>query len=105
MNNSEIATCIICGKPYKTCLSCKKEITIKPWRNITDKVECYQIFLVLSQYNNGHIKKDEAKKQLEKIKYDINELKPSVRDAIEEIISSKIDNKKNTNKSDKTDDK
>ncbi len=94
MNNSDMATCIICGKQYKTCLSCKDQDVIKPWRNITDSVEHYKIFLVISQYNNGYIKKDVAKKQLESIKYNKNDLRISVQDKIEEIMSSMETSKK-----------
>lgn len=87
MNNSDMATCIICGKNYKACLSCKDQDVIKPWRNITDSVEHYKIFLVISQYNNGYLKKDEAKKQLENINFNEKELKESVQDKIKEIMS------------------
>ena len=92
-----MSTCIICGKQYKTCLSCQQEISLKPWRTITDEINCYKIFLVLSQYNNGYIKKDEAKKQLEKIRYNESELRESVRETIKEIMSAS-ETKKNTSK-------
>ena len=92
-----MSTCVICGKQYKTCLSCQQEISLKPWRTITDEINCYKIFLVLSQYNNGYIKKDEAKKQLEKIRYNESELRESVRETIKEIMSAS-ETKKNTSK-------
>ena len=94
---ADMSTCIICGKQYKTCLSCQQEISLKPWRTITDEINCYKIFLVLSQYNNGYIKKDEAKKQLEKIRYNETELRESVRETIKEIMSTS-ETKKNTSK-------
>lgn len=94
---ADMSTCIICGKQYKTCLSCQQEISLKPWRTITDEINCYKIFLVLSQYNNGYIKKDEAKKQLEKIRYNESELRESVRETIKEIMSTS-ETKKNTSK-------
>ena len=96
MNNSDMATCIICGKKYKACLSCKDQDVIKPWRNITDSVEHYKIFLVISQYNHGYLKKDEAKKQLENIKFNTEELKVSVQDKIKEIMSVTEASKKTT---------
>ena len=52
---------------------------------------------MLSQYNNGYIKKDEAKKQLEKIRYNESELRESVRETIKEIMSAS-ETKKNTSK-------
>ena len=94
---ADMSTCVICGKQYKTCLSCQNEISLKPWRTITDEINCYKIFLVLSQYNNGYIKKDEAKKQLEKIRYNESELRESVRETIKEIMSTS-ETKKNTSK-------
>lgn len=94
---ADMSTCIICGKQYKTCLSCQQEISLKPWRTITDEINCYKIFLVLSQYNNGYIKKDEAKKQLEKIRYNETELREPVRETIKEIMSTS-ETKKNTSK-------
>lgn len=94
---ADMSTCVICGKQYKTCLSCQQEISLKPWRTITDEINCYKIFLVLSQYNNGYIKKDEAKKQLEKIRYNESELRESVRTTIKEIMSTN-ETKKYTSK-------
>ena len=101
MNSSDMSTCIICGKKYETCLSCKDLDVIKPWRSVTDCVEHYKIFLIISQYNNGYIKKDEAKKQLEDIKYNIDELKASIQDKIKEIMST-VENHKKTSVSKST---
>lgn len=97
MSNSDMSTCVICGKKYKTCLSCKDMVTIKPWRSITDEIGCYKIFLVLSQYNNGYIDKEKAKSQLEQIKYNEKDLKESVLKTINEIKSSDKDIKKSKN--------
>ena len=87
MSNQETATCVTCGKQYKVSLSCKDQISLKPWRSITDTIDCYKIFLAISQYNNGYTTKDEAKKQLGSIKYDENELMEPVRNKIKEIMS------------------
>lgn len=87
MSNQEMATCVICGKQYKACLSCKDQIRLKPWRSITDTIDCYKIFLAITQYNNGYISKDEAKKQLEAIKFDEKDLSESVRNIVKEIMS------------------
>lgn len=81
------ATCVICGKNYDVCLSCKDQARIKPWRSIADSADCYKIFLVLTQYNNGYISKDEAKKQLGEIQYSIDTLKEDVRVKVIEIMS------------------
>lgn len=44
------ATCSICGKKYHLCSTCENIKTFAPWRNITDTIDCYKIFLVLSEY-------------------------------------------------------
>lgn len=98
MNNSDMATCIVCGKNYKACLSCRDLDVIKPWRNIADTVTCYKVFLILSQYNNKHISKEEAQKQLSDIHYNMAELKKSAQDKITEIMSTSSSVKKATAK-------
>ena len=94
MNNSDMATCIVCGKNYKACLSCKDQDVIKPWRNIVDTSTCYKIFLILSQYSNKRITKEEAQKQLSEVHYNVNDFKKSVQDKITEIMSTSVSTKK-----------
>lgn len=94
MANLDTAVCTICGKTYKTCLSCKHLDVTKPWRSITDTVDCYKLFLILSQYNNKHINKEDARKQLEGVSFNRKDLKKSVQSQIEEIMSSNESSKK-----------
>lgn len=82
------ATCVVCGKEYDVCLSCKDQNKIKPWRSIADSAECYKIFLVLTQYNNGYVTKEEAKKQLETITFNKKDFKESVQEKINEIMGT-----------------
>ena len=98
MSKTNVSTCVVCGKEYETCLSCKKEMAAKPWRSVADSVECYKLFLVLSRYGNGHLSADEAKKQLQGIKYDLEALKPSVQDTIGKILKDGSATKKTTTK-------
>lgn len=44
------ATCDICGKKYHVCHSCEEAKSFKAWRTITDTIEHYKIFMVLSEY-------------------------------------------------------
>lgn len=88
MRRADTATCSICGKEYKACLSCRNQDAIKPWRNIADAVDCYKIFLVISQYNNGYLSKDDAKKQLEQVSFDKKSLRKSVQAKIDEILGT-----------------
>jgi len=59
-----------------------------PWRSIADTAECYKIFLVLSQYNNHHITKETARKQLAEIPFVKEDLKKSIQEEIHRIMTS-----------------
>lgn len=87
MGKSIKAVCAICGREYDVCLSCKDQNKIKPWRSITDSVDCYKVFLVITQLNNGYISKEEAKSQLEQITFNKNNLREDVRNKVDEIMS------------------
>ena len=82
----DLATCIVCGKKYEACLSCKEQLKIRPWQRITDTAECYKIFLALSQYNNGYITKEDAKNELGQITYVKSELYDNIQRSIDKII-------------------
>lgn len=84
------ATCIICGKEYDACLSCKDKISLRPWKTVTDTIDCYKLFLVLAQFNKGSLTKDVAKKQLSNIKYNLDELKEHDKKVVLEIMSETI---------------
>ena len=85
-DNKNTATCAVCGKPYKPCLSCRSQNRISYWRNIADSINCYKIFLAVSQYNNGYLSKAEAKEQLEASPFDENDLREPVRVKVAEIM-------------------
>lgn len=85
-DNNNTATCAVCGKSYKPCLSCRSQNRISYWRNIADSITCYKIFLAVSQYNNGYLSKEEAREQLERVTFDKDELKESVRRQVTEIM-------------------
>ena len=94
MGKTTKAVCAICGRKYDVCLSCKDQNKIKPWRSITDTVDCYKIFLVITQLNNGYISKEEAKSQLEQITFNKNDLREDVRNKVDEIMSSTTERKR-----------
>ena len=87
MKNTDSAICVICGKPYRPCLSCKKLKEIRPWRSITDTACCYKNFLTVSEFNNQNITKEEAKQRLESLSFDQDNLRESVRNKVAEIMS------------------
>ena len=85
---SEFATCAVCGKQYKACLSCKDQKRVRPWKSITDTIGCYKIFLAISKYENGYLTKDETRKQLGEIAFNKDSLKEPVQRKIDEIMDA-----------------
>jgi hypothetical protein len=84
-------TCSICGKKYSGCDTCDSTKTYMPWRTIVDTQEHYKIFMIIRDYENKHIDKSEAKKQLSKI--DLSEKDNfviEIKNKIDEILQ--IDN-------------
>jgi len=58
-----------------------------PWRSIVDTVDHYKIFLIISDYTNKNITKNEAKNEL--LKVDLTGLEifiPEIKEAIEKIM-------------------
>lgn len=92
---SKKLNCIVCGKEYETC-NCSKDL--KTYKVITDSVNCYQIYLIVSDFVNGVITREEAKKMLSKC--DIKDYKKfkkpivlSINKILKESVVKKINNK------------
>ena len=98
MSESKKATCSICGAKYDLCLSCRKELAVKPWKEVADTENCYKLYMCLLQFNNGYLSKEDAKKQLERIDYNIDELRDNVKENINKIISAPTSSKKTLEK-------
>ena len=81
------ATCDICGKKYHICSSCKEVKSFTPWRTVTDTMQHYLIFLVLSEYTKT---KDKEKAKEELSKCDLSELdtfNENIKTVIREIMA------------------
>ena len=66
MSNNKINNyCLICGKGYHVCNSCREVKDFTPWRTVVDTVNCFQIYTTLSDYNAGVIDTDKAREQLQ----------------------------------------
>ena len=81
------SVCDICGKPYRVCNSCKDIKSFTPWRTITDTMDHYKIFLVLSNYTNT---KDRARAKQALETCDLSELetfRPEIKAVIKEIMA------------------
>ena len=85
---SNFTKCSICDEKYTYCPNCS---ATHAWKFYTDKYECYQIFMILKQYNSNQIDKSEAKSMLEQIgitsKSDLSIYKPKIADKIKNILA------------------
>lgn len=60
-----------------------------PWRSIVDSVEHYKIYMILRDYTNNYLGKQEARKQLMKLDLpNFDELLADVKSKIQEIMSN-----------------
>lgn len=81
------ATCAICGKPYQMCYSCKgKQNAI--WKRHCDTAEHYKIYQLIHGYTTGLYTDAEAAAKLKNIDvFDVDELRPHIRDIVKKIQS------------------
>lgn len=88
MANHNNATCAICGKGYKMCLSCDKGDVSKHWKIHCDTPEHYKIFQVIHGYTCGVYTKAEAAEKLSHIDLsDFDELRDNIKQTLNEIRS------------------
>lgn len=81
------ATCSICSKKYHLCKSCEDIESFSPWRTVTDTIDCYKIFLVLSEYTKTK-NKEQAKKELSTCNLkEKDAFAPHIKAAIDEIMA------------------
>lgn len=88
MSNTSNATCAICGKPYEVCRTCQSITSFKPWRTITDTMECYKIYMIIHQYTTKTLTISEAKKQLS-VRELPETLQSHIRKIVDEIMAYK----------------
>lgn len=86
--------CILCGKPYHLCIICEStKPDWKRWKTITDTENCYNIYVVLNDYNFGNITKEKAFELLSKFDLsDLENFKESTKNIIKDILSVKTVN-------------
>lgn len=84
-------TCKTCGKEYFYCSHCNKSLNSPQWMLMWHEQNCKNVFEIVSDYAQGRIQKNEAKKQLEycnlKNFYTYNE---KIRNLIEEIQAEEV---------------
>ena len=55
--------CVICGEGYHCCISCDDQKTMS-WRLITDSMNHFKVYMILCDYRDKKINKENAKKLL-----------------------------------------
>lgn len=90
MNNN--AKCVICGKGYHLCMSCKDKMKAEPWRTHTDTPEHFKIFAVINGYNSKIYTKDEARTKLANVDLsDMNTYRSEIINIINDILYQEDD--------------
>lgn len=84
------ASCSICGERYYVCNTCKSMKTLKPWRTITDTVDCYKVYMIIHAYKHGTLTRENARLKLENCVLPKTFL-PHIQTAIHEIMSPEKD--------------
>ena len=68
MNKRGLRTCCVCRKEHLFCPQCRPEDKNKPtWYFAYCSENCKDIYAATSDYENGNISADDAKKQLDKL--------------------------------------
>lgn len=68
MNKRGLRTCCVCRKEHLFCPQCRPEDRNKPtWYFAYCSENCKDIYSATSDYENGNISADDAKKQLDKL--------------------------------------
>ena len=95
------AKCDICGKRYHICNTCREITSFTPWRMVTDTIEHYKIFLILSEYTQDE-NKSKARESLSSC--DLSELdsfNDNIKNVIKEIMKEEKTNMKSVDSSSK----
>ena len=90
MNKNNNVKCIICGKGYHLCRSCKDKLAIAPYKLLTDTSEHYKVYQVINGYRGKVYTKAEAKEVLKNI--DTSD-KETYLDSVKKILSEICDTK------------
>lgn len=84
------ATCSICGKGYRMCISCIDAMRANPWKIHTDTAEHYKVYQILHGLTVGVYTEDEAKNKLGNVDLsDLEDFRPHIKQRIKDILKSK----------------
>lgn len=87
MTEKNNATCSICGKGYRMCLSCQDAIKLSPWKKHTDTSEHYKIYQILRGFSTGVYDKQEARLKLQMVDLsDLDSFRTNIKNLINNIM-------------------
>lgn len=61
----KLRKCIVCGKEYEYCNSCKGHASHPSWKAIYHDENCRSVMNITTEYAAGNITKSEAKRKLD----------------------------------------
>lgn len=83
-------TCIICGRGYRFCGSCREDVTKPSWYNIFDSKRCNDIYEICVSYRDNVLDIKEAYEKISKLDLsDLENFASSTKSQIEEIMKYK----------------
>lgn len=84
MTKKDNKTCLICGKKYSYCGTCREFAHLPSWKELVDTENCYNLFEILSAVSVGTITKEQGKAKLAEC--DLNqEFTKEIKKQIEDI--------------------
>ncbi len=90
MSKKNTKTCIVCGKTYEFCNSCKQYDMLPRWMNIVHNENCKKLLYIASDYNNGKIDKEQAMNAFKDCDLSYkNDLHKSILNAINAVMEKK----------------
>ena len=90
----KMRNCIVCGKEYEYCNSCRSHASFPAWMAIYHNENCRNIMSIATEYMAGNLTKTEAKNKLDGCDLtDKRSFKESVAKVVNEICTTKKVNK------------
>ena len=94
MAKTKARKCIVCGKEYEYCNSCRTHSGLPAWMAIYHDENCRNIMNIATEYMAGNLNKAEAKMQLDSCDLkNKKDFKESVLNVVNEIYSTKKNTK------------
>ncbi len=80
--------CKTCGKQYFFCSNCEKSLNSPQWMLMWHDLNCKRVFEIASDYAQGRLTKNEAKKELDKCDLTVfYTFKENIRNILEDIMT------------------